>query len=331
MPALHSGLLFAPVTSHRPGAPTRSWGGRTRSSRWEPGHGPSSLVTVPQGSRHMGVLGKHDDLWDLTRGDAEDNRSSPRWHGWRALALGAALEFNYLSAAITFVWLIVLPAIIVGLVVPGVMVLARSKLAAAELITIRPTLALISLALLVGGVLWVGRALLAVSLDNFWHLHRTLVFPMFVALREVIGIGLEAVPSRALDDQALHRLRRVSTVLATILLAGSGVMLAFAVPFSTAAGLENLRHVSLTAVTSAALGNALVVLGLSTTIDSVYWFAREISAAPPVLNWAPSQPMPAAHTLRIAHLSDLHLVGDRYGYRMEPGTSGPCGNDQVAR
>src|SRR5215467_201103 len=235
----------------------------------------------------MGVPGERDDLWDLTRGDAEDNRSSPKWRGWRGLVLSTALEFNYLSAAITFVWLIVLPAIVVGLVVPGVILIGRWKLEAAELITIRPATAFVLLALLVGAVIVVARTWLAVSLDNFWHLHHTLVFPLFVALREAIGLGLEAVPSRTLDDEALHRLRRISTALATILLAGTGVTLALAVPFSTVAGLEDLRHVSPTAVTTAALGNALVVLGLSMTVESVYWFAREISWAPPVLNWAP--------------------------------------------
>src|SRR5215475_4024326 len=122
-------------------------------------------------------LRERDDLWDLTRGDAEDNRSSPHWRGWRGLALATALDFNYLSAAITFVWLIVLPAIIVGLVVPGVIVMARWKLGAAELITINPAVALISLALLVGIMLWIVRALLAVSIENLWHLHHTLVFP----------------------------------------------------------------------------------------------------------------------------------------------------------
>src|SRR5215831_5785638 len=152
------------------------------------------------------ALRKSDDVWDLTRGDVEDNRSSPRWHGWRALALTAALEFNYLSAAITFVWLIVLPAIVVGLVVPGVIVLARSTLAAVELFAIRPATALFLLALLVGAVAWAGRALLAVSLDNIRHLHDTLVFPVFVALREAISLGFEALPLRPLDDLALHRL-----------------------------------------------------------------------------------------------------------------------------
>ena len=213
----------------------------------------------------MSGLRERDDLWDLRRGDAEDNRSNPQWHGWRTLALSTALEFNYLSAAITFVWLIVLPAIVVGVAVPAAIELGRRTVDAATLITIKPTTAVITLALLVGAV-WIARPLLAVALDNFWHLHHTLVFPLFVTLREAIGKGLEAVPSRAPDAQALHRLRRISTVLAALLLASGGVALAFAVPFSTVAGLENVRVGSLPALTSAALGNALVVLGLSTAI-----------------------------------------------------------------
>ena len=278
----------------------------------------------------MAVLSDRDDLWDLTRGDAEDNRSNPHWHGWRAMAVSTALEFNYLSAAITFVWLVVLPAILVGLAVPAAIALAHWKMEAAALITIKPTTALITLALL-GGALWIARPLLAVLLDNFWHLHHTLIFPLFVTLREAISLGLEAIPSRAPDAQALYRLRRMSTVLAAILLAGGGVTLASVAPFSTVVRLDSLGPTSLAVLTSAALGNALIVLGLSTAIASVYWFSREISSATPVLNWAPNPPVPGAHTLRIAHLSDLHCVGERYGYRMESGTGGPCGNDRVTQ
>jgi predicted phosphodiesterase len=95
--------------------------------------------------------------------------------------------------------------------------------------------------------------------------------------------------------------------------------------------LDSLGPLSLSALTKAALGNALIVLGLSTAIASVYWFSREIFSATPVLNWAPNPPVPGAHALRIAHLSDLHVVGERYGYRMETGTGGPCGNDRAAR
>jgi hypothetical protein len=35
--------------------------------------------------------------------------------------------------------------------------------------------------------------------------------------------------------------------------------------------------------------------------------------------------------VRVAHLSDLHVVGERYGYRMEAGTHGPRGNRCIRR
>src|SRR5215467_5742964 len=57
-------------------------------------------------------------LWDLRRGDAEDDRSSPHGRGWMRMIFSAALEFNYLTAPITFLLLIAGPALMVGLVPP---------------------------------------------------------------------------------------------------------------------------------------------------------------------------------------------------------------------
>jgi hypothetical protein len=34
---------------------------------------------------------------------------------------------------------------------------------------------------------------------------------------------------------------------------------------------------------------------------------------------------------RVVHLSDLHIVGERYGFRIESGRSGACGNERLAR
>jgi hypothetical protein len=34
-------------------------------------------------------------------------------------------------------------------------------------------------------------------------------------------------------------------------------------------------------------------------------------------------------TWRIAHLSDIHVVGERYGFRIESGRSGPRGNERL--
>jgi len=46
-------------------------------------------------------------------------------------------------------------------------------------------------------------------------------------------------------------------------------------------------------------------------------------------NWAPAAPVDHAPIVRVAHVSDLHLVGERYGYRMECGTHGPSGNGSI--
>jgi hypothetical protein len=40
---------------------------------------------------------------------------------------------------------------------------------------------------------------------------------------------------------------------------------------------------------------------------------------------------PVGRTWRVAHLSDLHAVGERYGYRIESGRAGPRGNTRLER
>src|SRR5262249_48549625 len=173
------------------------------------------------------------------------------------------------------------------------------------------------------------RPLIAMSLDNFWHLHYTLVFPLFVALREVISAGLERLSRDKLEPERLHRRRRAGTVVAAVLVAGGGLILATTFHYSTDVRLSGFRRADLGALTGAALQNAAVVLGLSTMVASLFWFWGEITVAR-VYDWAPTAHPAAGRRVRIAHLSDLHLVGERYGYRMEKGTRGPCGNGRIA-
>ena len=42
-------------------------------------------------------------IWDLRRGDADDNRTSPYGRCWRSVIISTALESNYLTASIAFV------------------------------------------------------------------------------------------------------------------------------------------------------------------------------------------------------------------------------------
>jgi 3',5'-cyclic AMP phosphodiesterase CpdA len=72
--------------------------------------------------------------------------------------------------------------------------------------------------------------------------------------------------------------------------------------------------------------NAAAILGISTVIESMFWLWRELTLGGPVLDWNPSAADAGLGDVRVAHLSDLHVVGERYGYRMESGVAGPQGN-----
>ena len=265
-------------------------------------------------------------IWDLRRGDNDDNRTSPHGHGLRSLVLSTAVEFNPLKASIGFLTLIIGPALLVGIAPSIVVTYGRLVFHKATLAGSYPIFSLVSLIVLVGAALWIGRPLLALAVDRFWHLHYTLVVPILVALRELLRAGAERFPGRPITPSQLSRRRRLGTVLAALLLAGGGIALAMTVEVSIGLQLVDVEHVRPWAVANAALGNAAVILGLSTVVESLYWLWRELTISGPVLDWLPNPSKAESSVVRVAHLSDLHLVGERYGYRMEAGTQGPRGN-----
>jgi 3',5'-cyclic AMP phosphodiesterase CpdA len=270
-------------------------------------------------------------LWDLRRGDADDNRTSPVDHSLRSLILSAVLEFNYLQAAIGFLALIIGPALLIGIMPSVVVTYSRLTIQTATSVGDGLIVALVLLGVLAGAALWIGRPLLVVALDNFWHLHYTLVFPLFVALRELLrALGARLRGQSAPPDQ-LDRGRRIGSVLAALLLAGGGLTVALLVEVSFGLQLVDVERVRVWAVLQAALGNAMVVLGLSTAVESLYWIGRELTLKGPLRDWVPTASPADASVVHIAHLSDLHVVGERYGYRMEAGTYGPRGNRGIRR
>jgi 3',5'-cyclic AMP phosphodiesterase CpdA len=269
-------------------------------------------------------------IWDLRRGDADDNRASPYSLGMRRVVLSALVDFNLVKASIGFIVLIVGPALLVGLAPVAVVAFGRLKWQAATHAGGNPAVALAVLAVLAGFALWICRPLLATAIDNFWHLHYTLVFPIFVILRELMRMGTERLPGKPNTPEQLHRRRRAGAVLAALVFAAAGAGLAWRLGFAGGLRLMDAGlHPWL--VTKAALRGAALVLGLSTVVESIYWLRRELTLRDPVLDWTPGPVNAAATAIQVAHLSDLHLVGERYGYRMESGMLGPRGNTCMRR
>jgi len=268
-------------------------------------------------------------IWDLQHGDAGDNRSSSYGRGFWSLAFSAALDFNILKASVAFLALVIGPAVLLGMAPSVAFSLGRLKVRTAVLGPTYPLLVLVILVFLTAAVFWAGRPLFSRAVDYFWDLHYTLVFPFFVALRETLRIAAERFPSRPVTPQQLYRRRCVGSVFAALLLAAAGGALAWKVEVSTGLQLVDAGRVRPWIAVTAALGNAAAILGVSTIIESAYWLWHELTLGGPVLDWVPAPAGAKLHCARVAHLSDLHVVGERYGYRMEPGTLGPQGNECI--
>src|SRR5512133_1890105 len=100
-------------------------------------------------------------IWDLRRGDADDNRTSPYGAGWGTLVLASALEFSYLKALLGFIALIVIPALLLGIAPSFLITYGRHTLEAVSSAGRNPTtFAFLLLAALIAFALWLGRPLL---------------------------------------------------------------------------------------------------------------------------------------------------------------------------
>ena len=262
----------------------------------------------------------------LRRGDDDDDRTNPHGRGLRSLVFSAALEFNYLKAPIGFLALFIAPALLIGVAPSVVIAYAQLMLHAPALagggLIVTPLVLLVLAAI----AFWIGRPLFTVAWNNFWHLHYSLVLPVFVVLRELLRAAAEKFRGRSMTAEQLDRSRRVCALIAALLFVAGGLAVAAMVEVSFGLHAINILHIRWWPLVVAALANAAVILGLSAAIESLYWIWRELSLEGVVLDWVASPRTPEAALVRVAHLSDLHVVGERYGYRMEAGTDGPRGN-----
>src|SRR5262245_407449 len=118
-------------------------------------------------------------IWDLRRGDHDDNRSSPAGGSLGSLALSTLLEVNYLTAPLAFLVLVIAPALVVG-ISPSVVVTYGHLFFDAVNRAATGFAALTFFVLLLGAALWMSRPLLTAIFITSRHLNYTLIFPIFV-------------------------------------------------------------------------------------------------------------------------------------------------------
>ena len=267
-------------------------------------------------------------LLDPRRGDAEDDTSSPKQRSLFAIAGSLLAEISLPKLLFAWVFSIVLPASLLGLapLVATAWLLKLSK-SAAQATGLGATFVL----MIVVAAGWFGwRPLFRVAERNFWSLNALAIQPGYAFCREAL---------RYLADHTLSAVRTLQRARASARSARPSP------PFSCLssplrspspsgrrpAGWERRADLlDVRALVLPTLANAVVILCVYLAATALIWgFGDALMDQPITLD-----AFDAASTgtrWRVAHLSDIHLVGERYGFRIESGRSGPRGNDRFAR
>ena len=260
---------------------------------------------------------------DPRDGDLEDDASSTSRHSLLGHASRMLLEISLPKLALAAAMLLVVPALFLG-AVPK-LVLWLTETAWHGVARFGLIIALLSFALIAGFAVWRwGRLLFRVVERNFWALNAGLVQPLYTALREATRLALEsAAPGRPLGV-----IRRDAGLAAGVLIALLGAAVAW-----WAGPLPTLRVAAfgagdLVGIATDAIRNGVWVVAVYLMIGAPAWSIAEALAGTPEDIGAPDT---GEARWRVAHLSDIHIVGDEFGFRLECGRDGPRGNDRLDR
>lgn len=266
-------------------------------------------------------------LIDPRHGDIEDDTSSPNERSLLAIAGTLLIEISLPKLVFAAAFSLMLPAALLGI---------APLMASAWLTTLSEHLvaltqigaALVLLVLLAVG--WIGWwPLFRIAEANFWALNALAVQPAYTFGREALRHLAERLFGRHASATQRARLRGASAAGAAIIICGCAVTIAVLVwPASrwigSMADFLTVRRLLITTIF-----NSVMLVSAYLAIASLVWGIADATMDQPfdlaTFDTAPS----GSRRWRIAHLSDIHVVGERYGFRIESGRSGPRGNERL--
>jgi len=269
-------------------------------------------------------------LLDPRLGDLEADVSATKQRSLLALAGGMLAEISLVKLAVAWILLVALPAVLLGMVpLLGTAWLAEiSRTLSEAYLGVWPLL-LLALAVAVG---WVGgRSLRRAAEQGFWSLNSIAVQPAYALFREGLRHLLELLFGKSLDEDGRAKLRAASALGAGLLHCVVALLVVWTVwPHARWIGqLSDLLSPQRLVVPT--LANAtVIVFGYSAMAALVWGIADAVMVQPRSFDGFGRVEAPGRRW-RIAHLSDIHVVGERYGFRIESGRSGPRGNERLER
>jgi hypothetical protein len=262
-------------------------------------------------------------------GDIEDDIASTKSRS--LVAIGGRLlgEISLPKLFVASAMLIGLPAILLGLaplVLLGWGATMSGKFATgfAGMWSVLIAVGLIALA-------WFGgKPLLRGAEQSFWSLNALAVQPVYALFRE----GLRHFVARLIPSAGPRRRVRLYAAAAV----GGGLLVSALFFWLVQLAWPASRWIGEAGDVMAphrliipALANAVVIMGCYVMGAALVWMLADGAMGRPADLMDFAAMPPGARTWRVAHLSDLHAVGERYGFRIESGRTGPQGNDSLRR
>ena len=268
-------------------------------------------------------------LLDPRDGDIEDDAASPGQRSLLAIAGSLLVEISLPKLLFAWAALLLLPAVLLGLA-PLLASAWFSTLSEqlAALTEIGAALTLITI-LALGWIGW--RPLFRIAETNFWSLNALAVQPGYAFGREALRHLTELIGGKSLTPVGRARLRSANSVGSAIMLSAFAMGVAMlAWPASRWVGnWGDLVLVHRLAVPT--LANAIVLMSGYLAVASLVWGFADASMPQPLDLATFDAASSERRSWRVAHLSDLHVVGEQYGFRIESGRAGPRGNGRLDR
>jgi predicted MPP superfamily phosphohydrolase len=179
---------------------------------------------------------------------------------------------------------------------------------------------------------WFGwRPLFRIAETNFWSLNALAVQPGYAFGREALRHLAERMFGKNQTAARRARLRAANSIAAGLVLCACAASIAIlAWPASRWTGSLN-DLVSSHRLIVPTLANAVVLVSGYLAVASLVWGFADASMDQPIDLPAFDDASSGARMWRVVHLSDLHVVGEQYGFRIESGRGGPRGNERLDR
>ena len=267
---------------------------------------------------------------DPRRGDIEDDASSTKRRSLLSLAGSLLAEISLPKLAVAWAVLIVVPGLMLG-VAPLLASVWLSKLSSTFAYALAGFWSAILLVIVVVAGWFGGRPLFRLAENSFWSLNSLAVQPAYAVGRETLRhLGERLLPASA-SGTVRSRLRAAAALLSGLAISGIALMILMAV-WPHAQLFDGMATVEFSGrMAVVALANSVVLVAAYLAVAALVWAIADATMDQPRdIEGFDAHP-DAGRTWRIAHLSDVHVVGERYGFRIESGRSGPRGNERLAR